>query len=158
MFTYSPIVADKSGEIMAAGTIGAASTNVATASTRADTMKQLGSYIGSVIQQFAGMYAENKALDAKAGAYKDFLGRHGAQLGLDPEWIKGFAKAPRDQQLAAGDLLTGNLGQRYFGYNYLVKQNEMYPRTGGGGAGAGGAAGGGGSQRGYQVGQGWVGY
>lgn len=152
--SYFPVTEDRSGQILASGMMGAAQTNQ-------QAMGQLGQDIGGVIQQFAGMYAENKALDAKAGAYKEFLTKHGSQLGLDPEWIKGFAKAPRDQQLAAGDLLTGQIGQRYFGIQHLNRQAELYPRTGGGGmasGGGGGGAAGGGSGRGYQVGQGWVGY
>lgn len=120
---YNPVVTDRSADYA-----------IQAAQTDANMMSKVGSDIGGVIQQFAGMYAENKALDAKAGAYKGFLKEHGSQLGLNPQWIESMLKAPRADVLAAGDLLTGNLGNRYFGYNYLVKQNEMYPRTGGGGS------------------------
>jgi hypothetical protein len=135
MFAYNPTVNDTSGQIMGQGMIGAAQSN-------ADAQKQLGQDIGGVIKQFAGAYAENKALDAKAAAYGDFLNRHGSQLGLDPEWIKGFAKAPRDQQLAAGEMLTGQFGQQIGRMTYLNRSGEIY--GGGGGGGGGGAAGGGG--------------
>lgn len=145
MFNYGPTVSDRSGEFLAAGMTGAAQTNQ-------QAMGQLGQDIGGVLQQFAGMYANNKALDAKAGAYKDFLGKHGSQLGFDPEWIKGFMKAPRDQQLAAGDMLTGQFGQQIGRMEYLNRQAELYPRRGGGGTGAGGAGGGD-----YVVGGGWGG-
>jgi len=143
MFAYNPTVNDMSGQIMAAGQLGAAR-------TQADMYNKLGQDIGGVLQQFAGMYANNKAMDAKASAYKDFLGKHGSQLGFDPEWIKGFMKAPRDQQLAAGDMLTGQFGQQIGRMEYLNRQAELYPRRGGGGAGAGGAGGGD-----YVVGGGW---
>lgn len=143
--SYFPVPEDRSGQILASGIAGAAQTNQ-------QAMGQLGQDIGGVIQQFAGMYAENKALDAKAGAYKGFLKEHGSQLGLNPQWIESMLKAPRADVLAAGDILTGSLGNRYFGYNYLVKQNELYPRSGGGGTGAGGAGGGD-----YVVGGGWGG-
>jgi hypothetical protein len=143
MFGYSPTVNNTSGQILAAGTVGAAQTN-------ADTQKQMGQDIGSVIKQFAGAYAENKALDAKAAAYGDFLNRHGRQLGFDPEWIKGFAKAPRDQQLAAGEMLTGQFGQQIGRMTYLNRSGEIY---GGGGSGGGGGGGGGGGS--YTVGKGW---
>jgi len=133
MFGYSPTVNNTSGQILAAGTVGAAQTN-------ADTQKQMGQDIGSVIKQFAGAYAENKALDAKAAAYGDFLNRHGSQLGFDPEWIKGFAKAPRDQQLAAGEMLTGQFGQQIGRMTYLNRSGEIY---GGGGSGGGGGGAGG---------------
>lgn len=141
MFAYDPTVNDTSGQIMAQGTVGAAQTS-------ADMYNKLGQDIGGVIQQFAGMYAQNKAMDAKASAYKDFLGKHGSQLGFDPEWIKGFMKAPRDQQLAAGDMLTGQFGQQIGRMEYLNRQAELYPRRGG--AGMGGAGGGD-----YVVGSGW---
>ena len=134
MFAYNPTVNDRSGEILAGGQLGAAQAN-------ADTMKQLGSDISGAIQQFAGMYANNKALDAKAAAYGDFLSRHGAQLGFDPEWIKNYMKAPRDQQLAAGDMLTGNgMGSRLMSLNYLNQQAAAFPRNTGTGGGGGGVS------------------
>ena len=137
-----------SGQIMAQGTMGAAQTNQ-------QAMSGLGQDIGGVIKQFAGAYAENKALDAKAAAYGDFLNRHGSQLGFDPEWIKGFAKAPRDQQLAAGDMLTGQFGQQIGRMEYLNRQGEMYGYgTGTGGSGRRSGGGGGGD---YVVGSGWGG-
>lgn len=49
MFNYSPTVNDRSGEIMAAGQIGAASTN-------ADMMNNLGSNIGGALTNIGKMY------------------------------------------------------------------------------------------------------
>jgi len=136
---YNPVVTDNRDKYITAA-----------AQTNAEAMGQMGQDIGSVIKQFAGAYAENKALDAKAAAYGDFLNRHGRQLGFDPEWIKGFAKAPRDQQLAAGEMLTGQFGQQIGRMTYLNRSGEIY---GGGGSGGGGGGGGGGGS--YTVGKGW---
>lgn len=93
----------------------------------------------SVIGSFVSAYANNKALDAKAAAYGDFLSRHGKQLGFDPTYIKEFANAPRDQQLAAGDMLTGQFGQQVGRMQYLNTQGSIF----GGNRGTGGGGGGG---------------
>jgi hypothetical protein len=53
MFAYNPTVNDRSGEIMASGQIGSAS-------TRADTMKQLGSDIGGALSAIGNMYGKFK--------------------------------------------------------------------------------------------------
>ena len=123
MMQYNPAVTDRRADYVAQA-----------ANTTANAYNNLGETIGDAIKQFAGAYAENKALDAKAAAYGDFLNRHGSQLGLDPEWIKGFAKAPRDQKLAAGDLLTGQVGQQFGRMEYLNRQADLYGYGGGGGA------------------------
>jgi hypothetical protein len=103
----------------------------------------------SVIGSFVSAYANNKALDAKAAAYGDFLSRHGTQLGFDPAYIKEFANAPRDQQLAAGDMLTGQFGQQVGRMQYLNTQGSIFGGNSGTGAGGKGGAGD------YVVGQGW---
>jgi hypothetical protein len=51
MFAYNPTVNDMSGQILAQGQIGAAS-------TKADTMKQLGSDIGGALSAIGGIYAK----------------------------------------------------------------------------------------------------
>ena len=64
---YAPTVNDRSGELRAAGIIGASQTN-------ANTQQQMGQSIGSALSAIGGMYAENKALDAKAKGY-DHVGK-----------------------------------------------------------------------------------
>ena len=71
MFGYAPIVSNRSGEIMAAGQIGAAS-------TKSDTMKQLGSDIGGALSAIGGMYGKYKdkkdmlaGMDQSVGAMAD---------------------------------------------------------------------------------------
>ena len=68
---YNPGVYDRSGEIMAAGTVGAAS-------TKSDTMKQLGSDIGGALSAIGGMYGKYKdkkdmlaGMDTTMGAMAD---------------------------------------------------------------------------------------
>lgn len=100
MLAYNPTTNDRSGEIMAAGQLGAAQTN-------AQAMQGIGDNIGNVIASFAGAYANNKALEAKGSAYGDFMKRHGSQLGFDPEWIKGFLSESPRQQAMIGDSIIG---------------------------------------------------
>jgi hypothetical protein len=92
------------------------------------------------IGQFAGQFADNKALEAKGSAYGDFMKRHGDQLGFDPEWIKGFLSESPRQQAMIGDSIIGmqNTGRQLMNMNYLNAQ--MAPRTAGPatGTGAGG--------------------
>jgi uncharacterized protein YjbJ (UPF0337 family) len=92
------------------------------------------------IGQFAGQFADNKALEAKGSAYGDFMKRHGDQLGFDPEWIKGFLSESPRQQAMIGDSIIGmqNTGRQMMNMNYLNAQ--MGPRTAGPatGTGAGG--------------------
>jgi uncharacterized protein YjbJ (UPF0337 family) len=94
------------------------------------------------IGQFAGQFADNKALEAKGSAYGDFMKRHGDQLGFDPEWIKGFLSESPRQQAMIGDSIIGmqNTGRSLMNMNYLNAQ--MGPRTAGPatGTGAGAAA------------------
>lgn len=51
MFNYGPTVSDNSGQILAQGQIGAAS-------TKADTMKGLGKDIGGALAALGGMYGQ----------------------------------------------------------------------------------------------------
>jgi hypothetical protein len=81
------------------------------------------------IGQFAGQFADNKALEAKGSAYGDFMKRHGDQLGFDPEWIKGFLSESPRQQAMIGDSIIGmqNTGRQLMNMNYLNAQ--MAPRS-----------------------------
>jgi hypothetical protein len=89
------------------------------------------------IGQFAGQFADNKALEAKGTAYGDFMKRHGDQLGFDPEWIKGFLSESPRQQAMIGDSIIGmqNTGRQLMNMNYLNAQ--MGPRTAGPATGTG---------------------
>jgi hypothetical protein len=71
MFAYNPTVNDRSGEIMASGQIGAAS-------TRSDTMTQMGKDIGGALSAIGGMYGKFKdkkdmlaGMDKSVGAMSD---------------------------------------------------------------------------------------
>ena len=147
MFAYNPTVDDRSGEILAAGQVGAAQAN-------AQMLQGIGQNIGDAIKSFAGVYAEDKALNAKAKAYGDFLKTHGTQLGFDPNWIAAYDKAPRDEQLAAGEIMTGGLGNSLRSLNYLQAQKEMWAGRAKGGGKA--AVGDGGAAGDYVPGQGWL--
>jgi hypothetical protein len=108
------------------------------------------------IGQFAGQFAENKALEAKGSAYGDFMKRHGDQLGFDPEWIKGFLSESPRQQAMIGDSI---IGMQNTGRNIMSQQIVDMQMNRGGSPGAGGGGGAGGKQqKGYVPGQGWVGY
>ena len=135
MFAYNPTVNDNSGAIMAQGMMGTAQTN-------ADTMRQVGSGIGSVITQFAGAYAADKALQAKGAAYGDFMKRHGQQLGFDPGYLEDFLKRDPREQAMIGDNIIGvqNAGNRVMGLNYMNEQAKLYAGNRGTGAGGRGWA------------------
>jgi hypothetical protein len=99
------------------------------------------------ITQFAGAYADNKAMEAKGSAYGDFLKRHGEQLGLDGEYLDGLLKMKPRELAVAGDsfLGMGNAGNRLMGLNSMQYQANLYSGNrgsggGGGGMGSGGAA------------------
>jgi len=139
MFAYNPTVNDQSGQIIGQGMVGAAQTN-------ADTMRQVGNDIGSVITQFAGAYAADKALQAKGSAYGDFMKRHGQQLGFDPGYLEDFLKRDPREQAMIGDNIIGmqNTGNRLMGLNYMNQQANLFSGNRGSGAGGGGGGIGGG--------------
>jgi hypothetical protein len=94
------------------------------------------------IGQFAGQFADNKALEAKGSAYGDFMKRHGDQLGFDPEWIKGFLSESPRQQAMIGDSIIGmqNTGRSLMSQQIVDRQMGGGGNRGtGGGGGAGGA-------------------
>jgi len=147
MFAYNAGgVQDRSGEILGEG-----ANNAAMLTMR--SMENFGDDIGGALASFANQYAENKALDAKGEAYADFMKRHGEQLGFDGEWLEGYLKRPKREQAMIGDQVVGisNAGRSLMSQQIV----DMQMNRGGGRRGPGGAGGG---QKGYQVGQGWVGY
>jgi hypothetical protein len=94
------------------------------------------------IGQFAGQFADNKALEAKGSAYGDFMKRHGDQLGFDPEWIKGFLSESPRQQAMIGDSI---IGMQNTGRSLMSQQIVDRQMGGGGNRGTGGGGGGGGA-------------
>lgn len=92
------------------------------------------------IGQFAGQYAENKALDAKGAAYGSFLKNHGEQLGFSGEYLDSLLKMkPRELAVAADATIFGNAGNRLMGLNSMQYQANLYGGGRGTGAGGGGA-------------------
>ena len=134
---YNPGVYDRSGEILAAGQIGAAQSN-------AQMMSQLGNDIGGAIKTLAGAYADGEATKAKGGAYADFMKRHGEQLGFNPEYLQEFLKKKPYEQAMIGDSIIGmqNTGNRLMSLNYMNQQANLFrapratPAYGGGGGAA----------------------
>jgi len=92
------------------------------------------------IGQFAGQFADTKALEAKGSAYGDFMKRHGDQLGFDPEWIKGFLSESPRQQAMIGDSI---IGMQNTGRSLMSQQIVDRQMGGGGNRGTGGGGGGG---------------
>lgn len=133
MFSYAPQTQDRSGEIIGAGMMGAAQ-------TQADSMRQVGSDIGSVISQFAGAYAADKALKAKGVAYGEFLKNHGEQLGLNGEYLNSLLKKDPRELAMIGDNVVGmpNAGRSLMALNYQQQTANLFPRNRGTGAGGGG--------------------
>ncbi len=99
------------------------------------------------VAMLAEQFSQNRQMDAKAGAYGDFLKMHGSTLGLQPEWLEEFTKKPRAEQIAMGDMLVNSYLPHQQRMSYLETQM----------AGKGGAPGpsGGGGAGDYVVGQGW---
>jgi hypothetical protein len=92
------------------------------------------------VAMLAEQFSQNRQMDAKAGAYGDFLKMHGSTLGLQPEWLAEFTKKPRDEQIAMGDLLMNSYLPHQQRMTYL--ETQMSGRggaTGPSGGGGGGA-------------------
>jgi len=80
---------------------------------------------------------------------------HGQQLGFSGEDVDRILKMP-DQQRRG---LYTSFYQNYVPHAQRIQYLNTQMSGGGGyGSGGGGGGGGGGGQKGYQVGQGWVGY
>lgn len=177
---YNPGVYDRSGEIIAAGTMQAAQ-------TQADLMRELGEKARQTATAVAGFaaggpagaamasgggsggggggggegligslinsFANKKAMDAKDKAYLGFFERHGEDLGFDPQYLQQLKSMPREERLMSFDIMTGAPAQRLGSLQYLNQQASLFPRNPGTGAGGGGGAGSGD----YVVGGGWGG-
>ena len=76
MFAYNPQTQDRSGEIMAAGQIGAAQSN-------AQMMGQLGQDIGGALTTLAAAYGQRQGTIAKGKNFKKFMGMAGDTFGMD---------------------------------------------------------------------------
>jgi hypothetical protein len=103
MFSYSPQVADRSGEIMAAGQMQAAQTN-------AQMMGQLGQDIGGALQSIGGMYGAVSEKNAMGDSAFDAI----AAIGQMYPGMKKISTAlegmdPRTRRLASMSILD-NLG------------------------------------------------
>jgi hypothetical protein len=103
MFSYSPQVADRSGEIIAAGQVGAAQAN-------AQMMGQLGQDIGGALANLGGMYAQNKGLEAEAAGYDRIGEILGGSMFKDNPAVGGFLADLRKQK---------NPQMKIAGYNAL---------------------------------------
>ena len=99
MFNYSPIVADKSGEIMAQGTIGAAQAN-------SDMMSNIGSNISNALTTLAAAYGQRQGTIAKGKNFKKFMGMAGSAFGIDEDKLGMFNEM---QDYDAG-LMLDNFG------------------------------------------------
>jgi hypothetical protein len=109
-----------------------------------ENIQAMTSQVFDALGQFAGQYADNKALEAKGSAYGDFLKRHGEQLGFDPAYLEDFLKKKPREQAMIGDSIIGmqNTGRQLMNINYLNQQ--MAPRASATATGAGTPAAGGG--------------
>lgn len=132
MFAYSPSERDRSGDLIAAGMMGAAQ-------TQAEAMGNIGENIGGIISQFAGAYAADKALKAKGAAYGEFLKNHGEQLGLNGEYLNSLLKKDPRELAMIGDNVVGmpNAGRSLMALNYQQQTANLFPRNRGTGGGMG---------------------
>jgi hypothetical protein len=122
MFSYSPQVADRSGEIMAAGQMQAAQTN-------AQMMGQLGQDIGGALQSIGGMYGAVSEKNAMGDSAFDAI----AAIGQMYPGMKKISTAlegmdPRTRRLASMSILD-NLGAisqlGIAGMNTQTRQNQQ---------------------------------
>jgi hypothetical protein len=81
MFSYSPQVVDRSGEIIAAGQVGAAQAN-------AQMMGQVGQDIGGALAGIGQMYGEMEGRKAKGRAFKKTLEVLGPSFGMTTDKLK----------------------------------------------------------------------
>jgi len=105
-------------------------------------IQQMTSQVFQAAGALAGQYAENKALDAKGGAYADFMKSHGEQLGFDGSYLDEFLKKKPREQAMIGDQIIGmqNTGRQIMNQQYLNQQATAFGGRGDG-TGAGGAGG-----------------
>jgi hypothetical protein len=103
MFSYSPQVADRSGEIIAAGQVGAAQAN-------AEMMGQVGQDIGGALASIGGMVGNVNQANAQADSAFDAI----SAIGQMYPGMKKISSAlegmdPRTRRLASMSILD-NLG------------------------------------------------
>jgi hypothetical protein len=103
MFSYSPQVADRSGEIIAAGQVGAAQAN-------AQMMGQVGENIGGALQAIGGMYGEARERRADGESAFGALQQMAQMYPSMNKMVKGLEQLdPRTRGMAASQVL-GNFG------------------------------------------------
>lgn len=103
MFAYNPSVNDNSGQILAAGQVGAAQAN-------AQMVGQVGQDIGGALANLGGMYAQNKGLQAEAAGYDRIGEILGGSMFKDNPSVGGFLADLRKQK---------NPQMKIAGYNAL---------------------------------------
>lgn len=99
MFNYGPTVNDRSGEIMAAGQIGAAQTNQ-------QMMQGIGDNIGNALTTLAAAYGQRQGTIAKGKNFKKFMGMAGGAFGLDEAKLGMF----NDMEDYDAGLMLDNFG------------------------------------------------
>ena len=120
MFAYNP-TPDRSGELLAAGQIGAAQAN-------SQMMQGLGENIGGALQSLGSMYAEEKGLQAEAAGYDRIGEILGGSMFKDDPAIGGLLGSLRKEKNArmkiagynalfnmAGPISNSQMAQQRFG-------------------------------------------
>lgn len=103
MFAYNPQVNDRSGEIMAAGMMGAAQ-------TRADSMNQMGQSIGGALESMGGTIGE--AYEVKADRDSAYVALQQISKIFAPmaKVASGLEGLPPDVQGRVSQGLIGSMG------------------------------------------------
>jgi len=118
MFAYNP-TPDRSGELIAAGAMGAAQTN-------AEAMNQMGQNIGGALASIGNMYGEIEGRKAKGRAFKDMFKVVAPSAGIDLKQLEALTggslkndidwynasetMAPLLPSLINAQLVKGNMG------------------------------------------------
>jgi hypothetical protein len=129
MFAYNPQVTDRSGELLAAGQVGAAQTN-------AQMMQGLGENIGGALASIGEIYGKVEERKAKGRSFKKTLEVMGPALGMTTATLKAaFGDVKSDFDYAnLSDTLTPLLPawiNSTLGYGRLgVQQRQPYVNAG----------------------------
>lgn len=102
MFNYGPTVSDRSGEIMAAGQIGAAR-------TQADMYNQIGSNIGNALAAIGGMYGEFQDKKQGAMALDQAMGMAADEKLISYDSLEKFRNLPWRQKKPVFDLMASTI-------------------------------------------------
>jgi hypothetical protein len=103
MFAYNPSVNDNSGQILAAGQVGAAQAN-------SQMMGQVGENIGGALQAIGGMYGEAREKRADGESAFGALQQMAQMYPSMNKMVKGLEQLdPRTRGMAASQVL-GNFG------------------------------------------------